>query len=188
MAKLNKITSDINLSPDYIAGFVDGEGCFGFQFRKDVRHERTGSPVYYSWKAQFMITARKDERELFERIKNYFGCGSIYKQLDREIHYCVSNIDELQNIISPFFKKHRLRGKKRNDFVLWAEAVDIMSRNEKRKPNTQKGLRGFAKNCWNEKDMNRLLEIHSDMQKYKSERPQELKHISVAKKAVSSRT
>jgi len=39
------------LSGDYIAGFVDGEGCFDLQFRRDIRHKRLGKPVYYSWKA-----------------------------------------------------------------------------------------------------------------------------------------
>ena len=174
------ISTDKKLSPYYIAGFVDGEGCFGFQFRKDVRHERPGSPVYYSWKVQFMITARKDEQDLFERIKSFFGCGGIYKELDREIHYCVSDIDSLKNIISPFFNKYQLQGKKKNDFILWAEAVDIMYKNKKRKTNAQKGLKGFSKSYWNKDDQSRLLEIHTAMQKYKSERPQGFKHIHIA--------
>jgi hypothetical protein len=131
--KINK-----NLSPDYIAVFVDGEGCFGLQFRKDTRHERPGSPVYYSWKAQFMITARKDEQKLFERIRDFFGCGSIYKELDCEIHYCVANTDDLQNIISTFFKRYNLQGKKSKDFDLWAEAIDIICRNKKQKVNSKK--------------------------------------------------
>jgi len=169
-----------NLSPYYIAGFVDGEGCFGLQFRKDVRHERRGSPVYYSWKAQFTITARKDEQELFERIKNVFGCGNVYKELDREIHYCVSNADDLKNIISPFFKKYHLQGKKKHDFDLWAEAIEIIYNNKKERTNSQKGVKGFSKNGWDEKDLQRLLEIHSAMQKYKSHRPNGLKHINVA--------
>ena len=79
---VTKKMTNRKLSPEYISGFVDGEGCFGFQFRKDVRHERPGAPVYYSWKAQFMITARKDEQVLFERIKAFFKCGSIYKVLE----------------------------------------------------------------------------------------------------------
>ncbi len=169
------------LSPEYISGFVDGEGCFGFQFRKDVRHERPGAPIYYSWKVQFMITARKDEQDLFERIKEFFGCGAIYKQLDTEIHYTVTDMDELKNIIFPFFKTHQLQGKKKNDFTLWAEAVDILYKNKKQKTNTQKGVKGFTKTDWDEKDLHRLFEIHSNMQVYKSHRPQGLKHISVAK-------
>ena len=176
-----------NLSPDYVAGFVDGEGCFGLQFRKDVRHERRGSPIYYSWKAQFMITARKDEQELFERIKSFFGCGAIYNELDKEIHYCVSNVEDLKSIISPFFKKYQLQGKKNNDFILWAEAIDIIYKNKKSKVNTQKGLKGFSKNNWDTEDLRRLIEIHSEMQKYKSDRPQGLKHISVASKLLISK-
>lgn len=169
------------LSPEYISGFVDGEGCFGFQFRKDVRHERPGSPTYYYWKVQFMITARKDEQELFERIKEFFGCGNIYKQLDIEIHYTVTEMDDLKNIISPFFKKYQLQGKKKNDFILWAEAIDILHRNKKKKVNTQRGAKGFMKTNWDQKDLYHLFELHSKMQTYKSSRPKGLKHIAVAK-------
>ena len=128
-----------------------------------------------------MITARKDERELFERIKNYFGCGNIYNEQDREIHYCVSDTEDLQNIISPFFKKYQLQGKKKHDFLLWAEAIDIINRNKKRNVNIQKGRKGFSKNYWNKDDLYRLLEIHTAMQQYKSKRPQGLKYINIAK-------
>ena len=175
------------LNPYYIVGFVDGEGCFGLQFRKDIRHERTNSPTYYSWKAQFMITAREDEKELFEKIKDYFNCGNVYNQKKNnirqgdEIHYCVSSLDNLKNIISPFFKKYHLHGKKRNDFDLWAEAIDIMHKNKKEKINISKGKRGFLKNPWSKEDLLKLLDIHSQMQKYKAKRPQGLKHINIAR-------
>lgn len=180
MERLNQIISNTDLSPYYIAGFVDGEGCFGLQFRKDIRHERRNSPTYYSWKAQFMITARKDEQDLFKKIKDFFGCGNIYKALDREIHYCVSNTDDLKNIVCPFFEKYQLQGKKKNDFILWAEAIDIIHRNKRKKINIQKGSRGFSKNPWDPKDLCRLLELHTAMQKYKAIRPQGLKYIEIA--------
>lgn len=48
--KENKI-----LSNDYIAGFVDGEGCFAFTVRCDVRKERASKATYLSWKAAFVI-------------------------------------------------------------------------------------------------------------------------------------
>lgn len=178
------INRDDELSPEYIAGFVDGEGCFGLQFRKDVRRERIGTPIYYSWKAQFMITARKDEIDLFERIKKHFGCGNIYDELDKEIHYCVSDVDSLKGRISPFFKKYKLQGKKKYDFILWAKAIDIISKNKKQKVNALKGKKGFAKNNWNQKDLQRLLEIHTQMQKYKSLRPIGFKHIHIAEEGI----
>lgn len=172
------------LSPEYIAGYVDGEGCFGLQFRKDVRHERKGSPVYYSWKAQFMIAARKDEIDLFERIKYTLCCGEIYNQrknnITEEIHYCVSNLDNLKSVICPFFKKYQLQAKKKYDFELWSEAINIMCKNKKQKANVQKGKRGFSKNNWAQEDLQRMLEIHSEMQKYKSLRPIGLRHIHIA--------
>lgn len=178
MASLSK--NQINLEPHYIVGFVDGEGCFGMQYRKDVRHERPGAPTYYSWKLQFMITARKDEISLFERIKEYFGCGNIYDQQNREIHYAVTNLDDLKNTISPFFRKFSLQGKKKYDFALWDEALEIICKNKKKKVNVENGKKGFSKSNWSKEDFSRLLEIHSAMQKYKSQRPIGLKHIGVA--------
>jgi len=183
--QIQKVVEKLN--PDYIAGYVDGEGCFGLQFRKDIRHERPGKPVYYSWKAQFMIAARKDELCLFKRIKYTFGCGEIYNQkkddeANMEIHYCVSNLDDLKNIISPFFKEHQLQAKKRYDFELWAEAIDIMYRNKKKTLNITRGQKGFSKNKWDKNDLSRLITLHSKMQKYKATRPNGLKHIDMATK------
>jgi hypothetical protein len=175
------------LPPEYISGFVDGEGCFGLQFRKDIRHKRPGSPVYYSWRAQFTIVARKDERVLFERIKDFFRCGNIYNQLDTEIHYAVTNLDELKGIISPFFKRYQLQGKKKNDFDLWTEAVDILYKNKKQKAHIKKGIKGFVKNVWDSKDSERMLYLHSQMQQYKSHRPKGLKHIHIATNSIIER-
>ena len=40
------------LPGDYVAGFVDGEGCFILSFRRDIRHDcgkRSGiKPTYYT--------------------------------------------------------------------------------------------------------------------------------------------
>ncbi len=62
----------------------------------------------------------------------------------------------------------------------WSEAIDIMSKNKKKKVNARKGIKGFSKNNWDENDRYRLLEIHSAMQKYKATRPHGLKYIDIA--------
>gem|GEM_PF-6727427 len=41
------------ISGEYVAGFVDGEGCFALKFRRDVRRDRMGSPEYFYWDAEF---------------------------------------------------------------------------------------------------------------------------------------
>ena len=35
------------LPGDYIAGFVDGEGCFALKFSKETKRNRPNSPAYY---------------------------------------------------------------------------------------------------------------------------------------------
>jgi len=168
------------LSGDYIAGFVDGEGCFDLQFRRDVRHERINKPVYYGWKVQFVIVVRDDDEELLRAIKDTLNCGCIHFARGDQVRYSVQDIDTLYNIIVPFFEKYALAGKKRKDFELWTEAVEILYRNKRKTMNIKKGTRGFVKTNWNKKDFRRLIDIQKAMQKYKARRAQGFKWISIA--------
>ena len=52
-----------------IAMLVNNDGCFDLQFRKDTRRERTNSPTYYRWKAQFVVTSPKEDVKILEKIK-----------------------------------------------------------------------------------------------------------------------
>ncbi len=174
------------LPPDYIAGFVDGEGCFDLQFRKDVRHKRKNKPVYYSWAAQFVILARNDEIELFKAVKNTLKCGCIYFTKDNKVRYSVQDVNDLYYVIAPFFKKNHLFGKKKRDFELWAEAIKILYQHKKKKTNVKKGTKGFLKTDWNKKDFQRLVGIQKLMQKYKAKRPQGFKWISLAESIVKT--
>jgi hypothetical protein len=174
------------LSGDYIAGFVDGEGCFDLQFRRDVRHERTNKPAYYGWKAQFVIVSRADDKELLEKIKNTLNCGHINFARGDQVRYSVQDIDTLHKIISPFFRKYRLSGKKKNDFELWAEAIEILYKNKKKTINIEKGKRGFTRIKWAKNDFQRLIDIQKAMQKYKAKRSQGFKWISVAESIIGT--
>ncbi len=165
---MNK-TQSKTLSGDYIAGFVDGEGCFDLQFRKDVRHERTNKPVYYGWRYQFVIVTRKDDEELLRKIKNTLNCGTIHFARGDQARYSVQDIENLNSIIIPFFRKYPLSGKKNKDFELWAEAIKILYQNKGK----------FIKK-WSKEDFLRLIEIQKLMQKYKAKRPQGFKWISMA--------
>ncbi len=54
-----------------ISNIVNNDGCFDLQFRKDTRRERTNSPTYYRWKAQFVVTGPKESAKVLQKIK-YF--------------------------------------------------------------------------------------------------------------------
>ncbi len=157
------------LSGDYIAGFVDGEGCFSLFYRKDIKKFKKSQKIYYEWKTCFAVVTRIDDTNLLKNIKDTLKVGSLYFG-KRSVQFRVSNLDELYNIIMPFFRKYKLRGKKREDFKLWSEAVTILYNQKLKEGKILKGLYKFRKKDWDKKELTRLNEIREEMKKYKSMR------------------
>lgn len=149
------------LPGDYIAGFVDGEGCFSLKFRRDVRKDRINSPEYYYWTIEFAILLKSDDKEVLKLIRNTLDCGNISINKNRAARYSVSGIDDLFSKIKPFFSKYKLRAKKKFDYILWSEALDIFKRNQ------DTVGKGTSQKDWSDKDQKRLFKIHSEMSKYK---------------------
>jgi len=151
-----------------IVSLVNCDGCFDLQFRKDTRHERTNSPTYYRWKAQFIVTSPKENLKILERIKKELGCGEVSVSKD-QARFSVQKISDISETVVPFFKKNCLADKKKKDFELWAKAVEIIQKN-KGKPLID----------WKKNELNSLMEIHKSCAKYKS-RPREPKWLDMAK-------
>ena len=150
--------------------FLNEAACFNLQFRQDVRHNRTGSPVYFCWKTQFVITGSLEEENLLRKTQEILSCGRLHYITGRQLRYSVQSIEELCNKIVPFFKKYPLSGKKKIDFEFWAKAVLILYQN-KGKPLSQ----------WSKKNFQQLIEIQKSMQEYKAKKTKESKWIPVAK-------
>lgn len=156
------------LPGNYIAGFVDGEGCFALKFRRDIRRERKNKPVYFYWDIEFAISLRGDDKEILEKIQKTLDCGKISFNKKGDVRYAVNNINDLVDKIVPFFTEHSLYAKKKQDFLLWKEAVELFKRNQRLKINRNPGERGFCKVDWNPRDSERLKVIHEEMKQYKS--------------------
>lgn len=121
------------LPGNYVAGFIDGEGCFYLTYRSDTRHERLGSPKYFRWTPYFAITLRKDDLEILESIRSTLDCGNIYHMKGGFLSYGIQNIDELYEKVRPFFSKYVLRARKKTDFELWCQALKIVYENKRNK-------------------------------------------------------
>ena len=162
-------TQERNLD-DYIAGFVDGEGCFALSVRRDIRHERKSLATYFSWKAMFVIVLREDDIDILRFIQKRFSCGSVTANNRRAARYRVSSLDDLHEKIIPFFIDHPMLGKKRKDFELWKRAIEILlSRKVKKKEqNVIVGKRGFQTIPWLSSEIAELNAIHESMRKFKS--------------------
>lgn len=151
-----------------VTSTVNNDGCFDLQFRKDTRHERTNSPTYYRWKAQFVVTSPKNDVKLLQKIKKALQCGEVYISRD-QARFSVQKIDDISDAVVPFFRKNCLDGKKKKDFELWTKAVEIINRNK-----------GKALSAWKKNDINQLIEIHKSSVKYKN-RPRQAKWLDMAK-------
>ena len=151
-----------------IVNLVNSDGCFDLQFRKDTRHERTNSPTYYRWKAQFVVTTPKENGKILEKIKKELGCGEVCISKD-QARFSVQKISDIAETIVPFFKKNVLADKKKKDFELWAKGVEVIQRNK------GKFLAGWKKN-----DLCTLIEIHKSSAKYKNN-PRAPKWLDMAK-------
>ena len=112
------------LSPWWIVGFTDGEGCFSVSTFRN-RTCKSGFQTLY----EFVITQSEESRSALEAIKEYFGCGNIYinHRYDNHNHdllrYCVRRQDDLRNKIIPFFKKYRLQTIKHIQFELFCKKI-----------------------------------------------------------------
>lgn len=158
------------LPGNYVAGFVDGEGCFALNFRRDIRHERKNKPVYFSWKVEFAIMLHGTDRKILEEIKNTLGCGKVGNVDKRgSVRYSVAHTTDLIEKVVPFFHEYCLRAKKKFDFELWEEAVHIIHKNQRKEVNTIKGKDGFQKTIWSPIDLKRLKTIRLEMKKYKGD-------------------
>lgn len=71
-----------------------------------------------------------------ERIKATFGVGNIYfKSKDNTYRWKVSNINEIANVIIPHFIKFPLVTKKRADFELFSNIIQILQNKGHLNPN-----------------------------------------------------
>lgn len=126
-----------SLPGDYVAGLVDGEGCFYLVFRSEVNRNRLGNPKYYRWIPYFAIDLRVDDYKILDQIKDTLDCGKVYVtnsvvkgNSKKHAHYNVQDLDSLHKKVMPFFEKHQLRAKKLQDFKLWCQALEILYRHK----------------------------------------------------------
>lgn len=119
------------LPPEYICGFVDGEGCFTIVIAKH-KQKKLGVDA----RLHFEIELRADDEEILRRIQKTLDCGKIYF-LNYEkygwhphVELKVSSIKELLAKVIPFFKKHPLQAKKKHSFELFCQAAEIFQNKE----------------------------------------------------------
>lgn len=114
------------INPYFITGFIDGEGSFVIRVRKNNK-----SKIGWYVEPIFAIGLHQRDKEVLNIIQNYFGrVGRITIRKDVAI-YWVSSLQDLNNKIIPHFLKYYLLSqKKKADFILFKNIIDLMIRKE----------------------------------------------------------
>lgn len=106
----------MELTNDWIAGFVDGDGCF-----KIVQTSSKKGVPYTRY--CFVVSQNKRSVNILYALKHKFGCGSVNKAGGDMYEYRVTNKEHLKNLILPFFLANSLKTEKQKDFKLFYEQL-----------------------------------------------------------------
>lgn len=138
-------TKPKGLSADYIVGLTDGEGSFTVYL---CPPKKAHGSINYRVQCRYYIKMREDELPLLKKVNKFWGSGKIYFQKEyREnqrdnYRFEIFNYELLKNIVVPFFKEHKLEGKRIKDFKLFCKILDLAI---KKTHHTKNGLKKIKK-------------------------------------------
>ena len=111
-------TKQVKLEAQWIAGFVDGEGCFHVGI---ARHDEMTMGVQVL--PEFTVVQHERDAQLLHALKAYFGCGVVRKNHGDRLAYRVRDRKCLIEVIIPFFMKHTLKSSKNVEFLKFRRVV-----------------------------------------------------------------
>jgi len=117
------IISTTNLTePQWIAGFVCGEGNFGVKIKKSKKNK-----IGYQIQLIFILTQHYRDIKLMENLKKYFGSGTIKKDTRHPAVYLILiNFSDITNKIIPLFEKYPILGVKQLDYLDFCKVAKLM--------------------------------------------------------------
>lgn len=105
------------LSPQYLSGYVDGEGCFTVSFSR-----RPKLRIGWETKPSFSVSQNEDRAQVLFAMREYFGAGYLRRDYsDKTLKYEVRSLDDLIQRIIPHFDAFPLFSDKQKDFLLFRE-------------------------------------------------------------------
>ena len=125
------------LSPEWIAGFVDGEGCFHIGISKHAEMK-----AGYQILPELTVVQHKRDLQLLHKLRSAMDCGVVRRNHGDRFCWRVRDLKNLQEVIIPFFERHKLMSKKNVEFRKFTKVVGIMSRGEHL---TEEGFRRIRK-------------------------------------------
>lgn len=115
----------------WVAGFIDGEGCFSIGFvRQPDRKNRKGYRTGFQVAHEFAVTQGARSVRCLHELREFFGVGQILINTRYDNHrehlylYVVRRRRDLLEVIIPFFRQYPMRSAKQQDFERFAQCVE----------------------------------------------------------------
>jgi len=104
----------------WIAGFVDGEGCFHVAINRQPK-------MTLGWQVlpEFRVVQHKKDTQTLRMIQKRVGCGIITVNHDDRNELRVRGINNLMKIVG-FFRINKLKTSKLNNFKKFATVIKMM--------------------------------------------------------------
>ena len=112
------------LDPQWIVGFVDGEGCFHIAISRI-------SKMSLGWQVlpEFRVVQHQRDTALLNKFKIYFEFGKVGKNHGDRQEFRVRGMKNVEKLIN-FFETYPLKSCKRKDFELFCKVIQKMKRKE----------------------------------------------------------
>lgn len=110
----------MELKPDWVVGFVDGEGCFYVGFT-DHPEMTTGYQVL----PEFRVVQHKRDIQVLYGLKTFFKHGVVRQNHDDRWELRIRKFDGLKAVVR-FFERNNLKTKKAVDFKKFARIIHWM--------------------------------------------------------------
>ena len=119
----------------WVAGFVDGEGCFHIGINR-LPKRTLGQQVL----PEFRVVQHQRDELLLYRLKDFFGFGNVVVNHGDRKEFRVRGLENLQEIVK-FFNQNPLQTSKRDDFEIFSKVLQFMKDGEHLK---KEGLQKIA--------------------------------------------
>lgn len=106
--------------PQWLAGFITGEGCFLVDIYKAKTKIGVGVTL------RFKIAQHNRDLDLLRYLVTYFDCGSVQKSGDLVGEFRVAKFENLILKIIPFIEKYPILGSKALDFSDFQKVAELM--------------------------------------------------------------
>ena len=112
-------------SPDWVVGFVDGEGCFFVGINR-----RPSMTVGWQVLPEFRVVQHERDVSILEQLREFFGCGQVTRNHGDRKELRIRGLKQLSERVVPFFEANPLRTVKQESFARFAEVIRRMNRGD----------------------------------------------------------